>query len=239
MKLDVLAFAAHPDDVEISAGGTIAKMVAAGKKVGIVDFTQGELGSRGSAELRMEESARSSEILGLAVRENLKLADGFFDPQKEENLRMIVQMVRKYQPEIVLANSITDRHPDHAKGAKLASEGCFLAGLRKIETKLDGQTQAHWRPKAVYHYIQDYFIEPDFVVDVSGFFETKMDSIKAFSSQFFDPDSSEPATPISGEDFFAFLTARAMQFGRPIGVKYGEGFTSHRYVGVDDLTSLL
>lgn len=238
MKLDVLAFAAHPDDVEISAGGTIAKMVTAGKKVGIVDFTQGELGSRGSAELRMVESARSSKILGLSVRENLKLADGFFT-HTEENLKRIVQMVRKYQPEVVLANSITDRHPDHAKGAKLASEGCFLSGLRKIETELDGAQQAHWRPRAVYHYIQDYFIEPDFVVDISDFYETKLESIKAFSSQFFDPNSSEPSTPISGEDFFEFIAARAMQFGRPIGAKYGEGFTSHRYIGVDDLTSLL
>ncbi|MDG1262522.1 MAG: bacillithiol biosynthesis deacetylase BshB1 [Flavobacteriales bacterium] len=238
MKLDVLAFAAHPDDVEISAGGTIAKMVTAGKKVGIVDFTQGELGSRGSAELRMVESARSSKILGLSVRENLKLADGFFT-HTEENLKRIVQMVRKYQPDVVLANSITDRHPDHAKGAKLASEGCFLSGLRKIETELDGAQQAHWRPRAVYHYIQDYFIEPDFVVDISDFYETKLESIKAFSSQFFDPNSSEPSTPISGEDFFEFIAARAMQFGRPIGAKYGEGFTSHRYIGVDDLTSLL
>ena len=238
MKLDVLAFAAHPDDVEISAGGTIAKMVTAGKKVGIVDFTQGELGSRGSAELRMVESARSSKILGLSVRENLQLADGFFT-HTEENLKRIVQMVRKYQPDVVLANSITDRHPDHAKGAKLASEGCFLSGLRKIETELDGAQQAHWRPRAVYHYIQDYFIEPDFVVDISDFYETKLESIKAFSSQFFDPNSSEPSTPISGEDFFEFIAARAMQFGRPIGAKYGEGFTSHRYIGVDDLTSLL
>lgn len=238
MKLDVLAFAAHPDDVEISAGGTIAKMVAAGKKVGIVDFTQGELGSRGSAELRMVESARSSEILGLSARENLKLADGFF-AHTEENLLRIVQMVRKYRPDIVLANSITDRHPDHAKGAKLASEGCFLSGLRKIETELDGSNQEHWRPRAVYHYIQDYFIEPDFVVDITAYYETKMDSIKAFSSQFFDPNSSEPTTPISGEDFFTFIASRAMQFGRPIGAKYGEGFTSQRYIGVDDLTSLL
>lgn len=238
MKLDVLAFAAHPDDVEISAGGTIAKLVSQGKKVGIVDFTQGELGSRGSAELRMVEATKSGEILGLSARENLKLADGFFE-HSEENLRAVIRMVRKYQPEIVLANSVSDRHPDHGKGSKLASEASYLSGLRKIESELDGQPQAHWRPKAVYHYIQDYFIEPDFVVDVTPFFQMKMDAIKAFNSQFFDPNSKEPTTPISGEDFFSFLESRAMQFGRPIGAKYGEGFTVERYIGVEDLFSLL
>jgi bacillithiol biosynthesis deacetylase BshB1 len=238
MKLDVLAFAAHPDDAEISAGGTIAKLVSQGKKVGIVDFTQGELGSRGSAELRMVEAAKSGEILGLSARENLKMADGFFE-HSEENLRAVIRMVRKYQPEIVLANSVSDRHPDHGKGSKLASEACYLSGLRKIESELDGQPQTHWRPKVVYHYIQDYFIEPDFVVDVTPFFQKKMDAIKAFSSQFFDPNSNEPTTPISGEDFFSFLESRAMQFGRPIGAKYGEGFTVERYIGVDDLFSLL
>lgn len=238
MKLDVLAFAAHPDDVEISAGGTIAKLVSQGKKVGIVDFTQGELGSRGSAELRMVESAKSVDILGLSARENLEMADGFFE-HTEENLRAVIRMVRKYQPEIVLANSVSDRHPDHGKGSKLASEACFLSGLRKIESELDGQPQTHWRPKAVYHYIQDYFLEPDFVVDVTPFFHKKMDAIKAFSSQFFDPNSNEPSTPISGEDFFSFLESRAMQFGRPIGAKYGEGFTVERYIGVEDLFSLL
>lgn len=238
MKLDVLAFAAHPDDVEISAGGTIAKLVSQGKKVGIVDFTQGELGSRGSADLRMVEAAKSGEILGLSARENLQMADGFFE-HTEENLRAVIRMVRKYQPEIVLANSISDRHPDHGKGSKLASEACFLAGLRKIESELDGQPQTHWRPKSVYHYIQDYFIEPDFVVDVTPFFQKKMDAIKAFSSQFFDPNSTEPTTPISGEDFFSFLESRAMQFGRPIGAKFGEGFTVERYIGVEDLFSLL
>ncbi len=238
MKLDVLAFAAHPDDAEISAGGTIAKLVSQGKKVGIIDFTQGELGSRGSAELRIIEATNSAEILGLSARENLKMADGFF-VHNEENLRAVVKMVRKYQPEIVLMNSVSDRHPDHGKGSKLASEACFLSGLRKVETELEGEEQELWRPKAVYHYIQDYFIDPDFVVDITPFFQKKMDSIKAFRSQFFDPNASGPKTPISGEDFFDFLEARAMQFGRPIGVKYGEGFTVERYVGVDDLFSLL
>ncbi|MFT4778296.1 MAG: bacillithiol biosynthesis deacetylase BshB1 [Flavobacteriales bacterium] len=238
MKLDVLAFAAHPDDAEISAGGTLAKVISQGKKVGIVDFTQGELGSRGSADLRLIEATNSGEVLGLSARENLKMADGFF-VHNEENLRAVVKMVRKYQPEIVLMNSVSDRHPDHGKGSKLASEACFLSGLRKVETELDGEAQEIWRPKAVYHYIQDYFIDPDFVVDITPFFQKKMDSIKAFKSQFFDPDTSGPKTPISGEDFFDFLESRAMQFGRPIGAKYGEGFTVERYIGVNDLFSLL
>lgn len=237
MKLDVLAFAAHPDDVEISAGGTIAQLVSQGKKVGIVDLTKGELGSRGSGELRLVEANDSAKILGLSARENLHMADGFF-AHTEENLMSLIRMVRKYQPEIVLMNSVSDRHPDHGKGSKLASEACFLSGLRRIETTLDDEAQVHWRPKVVYHYIQDYFLEPDFVVDITPFFEKKMEAIKAFSSQFFDPNSDEPATPISGKDFFSFLESRAMQFGRPIGVKYGEGFTVERYVGVEDLFSL-
>ncbi|WP_306639898.1 bacillithiol biosynthesis deacetylase BshB1 [Sanyastnella coralliicola] len=238
MKLDVLALAAHPDDAEISAGGTIASMVASGKKVGIVDLTRGELGSRGSADLRDQEAAASAKILGLSARENLHMADGFFQ-HTEENIRAIIRMIRKYKPDIVLANSVTDRHPDHGKGAKLQAEACFLSGLRRIETELDGQAQEAWRPRAVYHYIQDYFIDPDVVVDISDFYGKKMDSIKAFSSQFYDPNSEEPETPISGKEFFDFIESRAMQFGRPIGAKYGEGFTSARFVGVRDLTTLL
>ncbi|MCH2198944.1 MAG: bacillithiol biosynthesis deacetylase BshB1 [Flavobacteriales bacterium] len=238
MKLDVLALAAHPDDAEISAGGTIASMVASGKKVGIVDLTRGELGSRGSADLRDQEAAASAKILGLSARENLRMADGFFR-HTEENIRAIIRMIRKYQPDIVLANSVNDRHPDHGKGAKLQAEACFLSGLRRIETELDGKAQQFWRPRAVYHYIQDYFIDPDVVVDISDFYGKKMDSIKAFSSQFYDPNSEEPETPISGKEFFDFIESRAMQFGRPIGVKYGEGFTSARFVGVKDLTALL
>lgn len=233
-KLDVLAFAAHPDDVEISCGGTVAGLTAQGKKVGIIDLTRGELGSRGSADLRDKEAAVSSKVLGLAARENLGLADGFFE-NNEANQRAIIQMVRKYQPEIVLANSIRDRHPDHGKAAKLVSDAVFLSGLRKVET----EGQQAWRPKALYHYIQDYYIEPDFVVDVSKHFDLKMESIRAYASQFYDPNSQEPATPISGEEFFDFLKSRAMQFGRPIGALYGEGFTSSRYIGVKDLTTLL
>lgn len=238
MKLDLLAFAAHPDDVEISAGGTIAKTVAQGKKVGIVDLTRGELGSRGSAELRLVEADKSSQILGLVARENLKMKDGFFD-RNEESLLSIIQMIRKYQPEIVLCNSISDRHPDHGRAGALVAEAAFLSGLRKIEITGNGAAQKLWRPRAVYHYIQDFYLKPDFVIDVTDYFDIKMDAIKAFSSQFFDPKSDEPTTPISGEDFFDFLKARAMQFGRPAGMKYAEGFNVGRYPGVNGLFDLI
>lgn len=238
MKLDVLAFGAHPDDVEISAGGTMASLVASGKRAGIVDLTRGELGSRGSADLRDEEAANAGKILGIAVRHQLHMRDGFFT-HDEHNLLKIVQVIRLHQPDIVLANAESDRHPDHGKGARLVAEAAFLAGLRKVETHHDGEPQEAWRPRAVYHFLQDYFMEPDIVVDVSDFFEKKMEAIRAFSSQFYDPESKEPETPISGEEFFDFLKSRAMQLGRQIGALYGEGFTTSRYIGTNDLTSLL
>lgn len=237
-KLDVLAFAAHPDDVEIAAGGTVAGMVRAGRKVGIIDLTRGELGSRGSAELRDQEAKKAAEVLGLSIRRNLALADGFFEHNRQ-TLLAVAQCVRLYRPEIVLANSITDRHPDHGRAGKLVAEACFLSGLKKIETQYGGVDQKHWRPKAIYHYIQDYFIEPDVVVNVTQSFDIKMAAIQAYASQFFDPESNEPNTPISGPEFYDFLKARAMQFGRPIGALYGEGFNVTRYIGVDDLMSLL
>jgi bacillithiol biosynthesis deacetylase BshB1 len=237
MKLDVLAFAAHPDDVEISCGGTIAKLVSQGRKVGIVDLTRGELGTRGNGILRLEEAEASAKILGLSARENLGLRDGFFI-ENETSQRLIIQQLRKYRPEIVLANSVTDRHIDHGRGARLVADACFLSGLRKIKTEEGGNEQEAWRPRAVYHYIQDYYIKPDFVVDVSEYFEQKMKAIEAYSSQFYDPESEEPSTPISGEDFFDFLKSRAMEFGRPAGVKYAEGFTTNRFPAVDDLFDL-
>lgn len=237
LKLDVLAFAAHPDDVEISAGATVAGMVRRGKKVGIVDLTRGELGSRGSADLRDHEASAAAQILGIAVRENLKLADGFFAID-ELSKRAVVTMIRRYQPELVLANSLTDRHPDHGRAAQLVSEASFLAGLPKVQTYDHGVEQAAWRPQAVFHYIQDFLLEPDVVVDVSADFETKMKAISAFSSQFFDPQSREPQTPISGPEFFDFLRARAQQLGRPIGALYGEGYNVTRYLGTDDLFNL-
>ena len=237
MKVDILAFAAHPDDIELSASGTLMQQIALGKTVAIVDLTQGELGSRGTIETRYSEAAEASTIMGISARNNLKLADGFFE-QNEQSLRLIIEQVRYFQPEIVLANAVEDRHPDHAKAAKLVSEACFLAGLRKIETSYNGAIQAAHRPKVVYHYIQDHFIKPDFVVDVSPFVERKIEAIKAYKTQFFDPNSLEPATPISGEEFFDFIKGRMLQFGRSIGVKYAEGFTIERPIGVKNLDDL-
>lgn len=238
IKLDVLAFGAHPDDVEISAGGTVAQLVDSGKKVGIIDLTRGELGSRGSAELRDQEAQAASDILRLSLRRNLALRDGFFE-HNEAAVMAIINCMRLYQPEFILANSIRDRHPDHGKGGKLVAEAAFLSGLRKIETKHQGQLLDPWRPKAVYHYIQDYYLEPDVVTDVSDYFEQKMKAIKAYRSQFHIPGSNEPETPISGREFFDFLKARALQFGRPIGALYGEGFNVTRYLGVRSLSDLL
>lgn len=215
----------------------MASLIASGNSVGIVDLTRGELGTRGSAELRTEEAADAARILGVSARENLDMPDGFFG-YTEENQRKIIRMVRKYRPRIVLANSLTDRHPDHGKGARLVADACFLAGLRKIETELEGQMQEAHRPQVIYHYSQDRYLKPDVVVDVSDFFGLKMEAIQAFSSQFFDPNSNEPVTPISGEEFFDFLKARAMDLGRPSGFLYGEGFQVERSIGVQDLSSL-
>jgi bacillithiol biosynthesis deacetylase BshB1 len=237
MKVDILAFAAHPDDIELSASGTLMQQIALGKTVAIVDLTQGELGSRGTIVTRYSEAAEASTIMGISARNNLKLADGFFE-QNEQSLRLIIEQVRYFQPEIVLANAVEDRHPDHAKAAKLVSEACFLAGLRKIETSYNGAIQAAHRPKVVYHYIQDHFIKPDFVVDVTPFLDRKIEAIKAYKTQFFDPNSLEPATPISGEEFFDFIKGRMLQFGRSIGVKYAEGFTIERPIGVKNLDDL-
>lgn len=237
LKLDVLGFGAHPDDVEISCGGSIAKLVQSGKSVGLIDLTMGELGTRGSGPLRLIEASAAAEVLGVKYRENLQLGDGFFE-ENQESLLKVIEMIRKYRPDVVLANSIKDRHPDHARGASLVSRACFLSGLRKIETSNEGENQAAWRPKSVYHYIQDYYIDPDFVIDVSDFFEIKMASIKAYKSQFFDPNSPEPETPISGSEFFDVLKSRAMDFGRPAGAVLGEGFTVERPPLVEDFFDL-
>lgn len=239
MKLDILVLAAHPDDAELGVGGTIAAHVAKGRKVGVIDFTRGELGTRGTPETRASEAAEGAKILGLTVRENLGLADGFFR-NDEEHQRKVIQAIRNYQPEIVLANAIHDRHSDHGKGAELAYDACFLSGLAKIETR-DGQgnTQKAWRPKAVYHYIQSQFIEPDFIVDITPHWDTKVKAVKAFKTQFFDPTSKEPTTYISTPEFMNMVESRAIEFGHAIGVKYGEGFTVRRYPGVEDLFNLL
>ena len=237
MKLDILAIGAHPDDVELGCGATIAKEISNGKKVGILDLTRGELGTRGSAEIRDQEAANAAKVLGVTVRENIALADGFFENNKESQLK-IIEVIRKYQPEMVLCNTIDDRHIDHGKGSKLASDACFLSGLVKIETTVDGVTQEKWRPKFVYHYIQWKNIEPDVVVDVSGFIEKKCKAVFAYTSQFHDPKSKEGNTPISSETFKESITYRARDLGRLIGVDYAEGFTVERYPAVDSLFNL-
>lgn len=237
LKVDILAFAAHPDDIELSSAGTLMKHIAQGKTVAIVDLTQGELGSRGTIQTRYEEAAEASKIMGIQFRENVQMADGFFEIN-EENKRKIVEQVRRFQPSIVLANAIRDRHPDHGRAGKLVSEACFLSGLIKVETEWEGEKQVAHRPDAVYHYIQDYYIDPDFVVDVTDFYERKVEAIKAYKTQFYDPNMTGPQTPISGEDFFDFIKSRMMQFGRPIGAKYAEGFTAERFIGVNDLFDL-
>jgi bacillithiol biosynthesis deacetylase BshB1 len=237
MKLDILVFAAHPDDAELGCGGTIAKHVSLGHKVGIVDLTQGELGTRGTVQTRSEEAAESARILGVSVRENIQLRDGFFVNDETHQLKLI-EVIRHFQPEIVLANAIQDRHPDHGQGAQLAAKSCFLSGLAKVETKLAGERQKPWRPKHVYHYIQSALIIPDFVVDVSAHWEAKMNAIKAFKTQFFDPSSKEPETFISKPTFLTFLEARGKEFGQSIEVEYAEGFTTSARLGVDDLFKL-
>ena len=238
MKLDILAIGAHPDDVELSCSGTIAKEIANGKKVGIIDLTRGELGTRGTPEIRDQEAANAAKILGVSVRENLGFKDGFFVNDKAHQLE-IIKMIRKYRPEIVLCNAITDRHIDHGKGSKLTSDACFLSGLRRIETTLNGITQDAWRPKHVYHYIQWQTITPDFVVDISGFMDKKVESVLAYSSQFFDPNSNEPKTPITSSNFLDSVTYRAADLGRLIGVDHAEGFTVERYVAVDFISDLI
>jgi bacillithiol biosynthesis deacetylase BshB1 len=237
MKLDILAIGVHPDDIELGCSGTILKHIAQGKKVGILDLTKGELGSRGSGELRLIEAANSAKILGVSVRENLGYADGFFVNDKEHQIG-IVQILRKYQPDVILANAPKDRHPDHGRASQLVSEACFYSGLVRIETELDGVSQEHWRPKVVYNYIQDRYLKPDFVVDVTDFVETKMESILAFSSQFYNPESELPETPISSKKFFDFIKARMANFGRDINVDYAEAFTVERLIGVEDITLL-
>ena len=237
MKLDILAIGAHPDDIELGCGGTIAKEVANGKKVGVLDLTRGELGTRGSAEIRDVEAANSAGILGVSVRENLRFSDGFFVNDKNHQIE-IIKILRKYQPEMILCNAIDDRHIDHGKASKLVSDACFLSGLLKIETRLDGKLQKPWRPKQVYHYIQWKNIEPDVVVDITGFMEKKMASVLAYQTQFFNENSKEPETPISSKNFTDSVIYRARDLGRLVGVEHAEGFTVERTAAVDSLFDL-
>lgn len=237
IKLDILAVAAHPDDVELSCAGTLYKHKLQGKKTGILDLTLGELGSRGNSEIRQQEAMKSADILKLDARVGLDLGDGFFEVN-EESLKEVITHIRRFQPDIVLCNAISDRHPDHSRASELVSRACFLSGLVKIVTVFDDEVQEVWRPKSVYHYIQDRSINPDIVVDVSEVYDTKVKAISAFSSQFFDPKSKEPETPISSLEFWNYIEARARAHGRLINTKYGEGFTAERPIGVGDLTTL-
>lgn len=237
MKLDILVLAAHPDDAELGCGGTIARHIAMGKKVGIIDFTRGELGTRGTVQTRDQEAADSAAILGLSVRENLNFKDGFFQ-HDEAHQREVIRIIRKYQPEIVIANATYDRHPDHGKGSELAYQSCYYSGLAKIETVDDNKKQAPWRPRHMYHFIQSQWITPDFIVDVSDFWEIKMRAIRAYKTQFHDPNSTEPETFISSPAFLQFLEARGHELGHAIGVRYGEGFTIRRMIGINDLFAL-
>ncbi|QSS97195.1 bacillithiol biosynthesis deacetylase BshB1 [Psychroflexus sp. ALD_RP9] len=238
MKLDLLAIGAHPDDVELSCAGTLIKEATKGKRVGVIDLTQGELGTRGNAETRAEEAKKAAEIMGLAIRKNLKFRDGFFKNDEAHQLE-IIKLIRKYQPEIVFCNAIHDRHIDHSKGSQLVSDACFLSGLRKIETTHEDKIQEVWRPKHVYHYIQWYDITPDVVVDISGFISKKVEAVKAYKTQFFDPTNSEPKTPISSQNFLDSVTYRARDLGRIIGVDHAEGFTVERYAAVDSIFDLI
>jgi bacillithiol biosynthesis deacetylase BshB1 len=238
MKLNILVFGAHPDDVELSCGATLAKEISLGKSVGIIDLTRGELGTRGSAAIRDNEAADAAKILGINVRENLGFRDGFFVNDEAHQLE-VIKMIRKYRPEIVICNAIDDRHIDHGKGSKLVSDACFLSGLIKIVTLLDGVSQDAWRPKTVYHYIQWKNLVPDFVVDVTGFIDVKVASLMAYRSQFYDPNSTEPVTPIATKNFKDSILYRAADLGRLIGTEYAEGFTVERYVAVNSLGDLI
>lgn len=237
MKLDILAFGAHPDDVELGCAGTIAKEVSLGKSVGIIDLTRGELGTRGSVPLRDKEAQDAARILGVKVRENLNFADGFFQNDKNHQLE-IIKMIRKYRPEIVLCNAIDDRHIDHPKGSRVVSDACFLSGLMRIETQYEGENQQAWRPKVVYHYIQWKNITPDFVVDITGFMDKKLEATLAYKSQFFDADSNEPQTPITSQNFLESIAYRAKDLGRLVGVDCAEGFTTERYICIDYLSDI-
>lgn len=238
MKVDILAIGVHPDDVELSCSGTIAKHIAMGKTAGILDLTRGELGTRGNAGLRTIEANNSAKILGVSFRTQLNFKDGFFE-SNEAHQREVIEQIRKHQPEIVLCNAVSDRHPDHGRAAKLVADACFYSGLSKIHTQLDGAEQKAWRPKVLYHYIQDNYIHPDFVIDITDYKDIKHQAIMAFSSQFYDPKSKEPETPISSKAFLDYLDSKMAIWGRCIGVRYAEGYTVNRYPGVNSLFDLL
>lgn len=238
LKLDILALASHPDDTELCIGGILAKHAAMGQNVGVVDFTRGEMGTRGTAETRDLEAAEAAEILGLKIRENLGFKDALFKNDDEHRME-VIKVLRKYRPDILLINAFHDRHPDHGRAFQLSSDACFMAGLNKLETTLNGKLQEAWRPKVVYSYIQSRFIEPDIIVDVTEFWETKMKAVRAFKTQFHDPESKDPETFLSSPGFMKLIEGRAAEFGQAIGVEYGEGLNVQRWTGVKHLTDLL
>jgi bacillithiol biosynthesis deacetylase BshB1 len=238
MKLDILAIGVHPDDVELGCSGTLMSAIAEGKKVGIVDLTQGELGTRGTAETRKVEARKAAAIMGIEIRENLGMADGFFQ-NDEYHQRILIQAIRKYQPTIILANALEDRHPDHGRSSKMVSDAAFLSGLRKIVTSLDGIEQEEWRPTYVFHYIQDRFLQPSFVVDISKYMDKKLESVLAYSTQFYNPDLNEPQTYISSPQFLETVKARAMMLGKRIGVEFAEGYISEKMIGISSFDSLI
>lgn len=236
--VDILCVTAHPDDVEISMAGTVLRHVAMGRSVGLVDLTAGELGTRGTPEIRRAEAESARQVIGAAFRYQLALRDGFFR-KDEESLLAVIQAVRRHRPAVVLTNAVRDRHPDHGRGADLVAEACFLSGLRRIETIDDGKAQEAWRPRTIYHAVQDRFIEPDLVIDITPYWEQKLEALRCFRSQFHDPASTEPVSPIAREDFLPFLEGRAREMGRLLLCTYGEGFTVRRPIGTEDLLGLL
>lgn len=236
--IDILAIGVHPDDVELSASGTLLKEQAAGKRIGLLDLTRGELGTRGNAELRTQEANAAAKLLNAAFRVQLNLRDGFFE-NNETNLIPIIEQIREHRPAIVLSNAPSDRHPDHGRAAKLIADACFYSGLLKITTTCNGVQQNPWRPKAVYQYIQDQYIHPDFVIDISKYIDKKLEVILSYSSQFFNPDSREPVTPISSKEFLESVKAKNVVWGRAINVAYAEGFKTLRYPGVNSLDDLI
>jgi N-acetylglucosamine malate deacetylase 1 len=241
MKLDILAIGVHPDDIELGCSGTLLNELKNGKKAGILDLTEGELGSRGSVEMRYKEAAEAARIMGIQTRENLQIPDGFFK-NDEPTQRKLIAKIRKYQPEIVLANSLNDRHPDHGRAGKLITDSCFLSGLVKIESRDEkGELQEPWRPKYIFHYIQDRYHEPDFIIDITDVFEQRMQAIKAYTTQFYNPENEDdgPETYISTPDFLESVIARARMIGKKIGVKYGEGFITEKRIGIRNFDSLI
>jgi len=239
LKLDILVLPVHPDDAELGCAGTLLKHISLGNSVGIADLTRGELGTRGSAEIRSQEAADAAHILGLSVRENIGIPDGFFENTREYQLK-VIEVIRKYKPEIIITNAYQDRHPDHGRASDLVEAAAFLSGLRKIETRLNGELQQEWRPAQVLHFIQDNYIKPDILIDITEFWDKKIESVMAYKSQFYNPDwEQEPQTYISSPEFIKVVESRAREFGKSIKVKYAEGFTSRKILGVDNLFSLL